>query len=120
MKRLLYISLLTIALLSLATPVCAQEGYPVDNGYLVDEPVNEAIEKQSQGAAEAVADLAVDVPAGGEGPSVVRIVFVLLFFVLALIGVAIVIWMQNDEIVVLTYTILTIACMVACVLLILL
>ena len=68
MKRLLYISLLAIAMLSLAAPVYAQEGYPVDNGYLVDEPVNEAIEKQSQGAAEAVADQPVDVPAGGEGP----------------------------------------------------
>lgn len=30
MKRLLYISLLAIAMLSLATPVYAQEGYPID------------------------------------------------------------------------------------------
>ena len=68
MKRLLYISLLAIAMLSLATPAHAQEGYPVDRGYPVDEPTDEAIEKQSQGAAEAVADQSVDVPAGGEGP----------------------------------------------------
>ena len=73
MKRLLHISLLAIALLSLATPVYAQEGYPVDKGYPVDEPTEEAIEKQSQGAAEAVADQSVDFPAGGEGPEPFKI-----------------------------------------------
>ena len=86
MKRLLYISLLAIAMLSLAAPVYAQEGYPVDKGYPVDEPTDEAIEKQSQGAAEAVADQSVDVPAGGEGPSdsvAITVVAIFVAFVMA-------------------------------------